>query len=50
MKGEAHNQLHNYLKPMVILFDGLESSDQETCKKSYDSLENHLLLYQNYFG
>lgn len=50
MKGEAHNQLHNYLKPMVILFDGLASSDQDTCKKSHVSLENHLLLYQNYFG
>ena len=49
MKGEAHNQLHNYLKPMLDLFEGLGSDDLNTCKGSFEGLEDHLNLYQNYF-
>ena len=49
MKGQAHNQLHNFLKPMVILFEGLESEDLVTCKSSFNELEQHLKLYENYF-
>lgn len=49
MKGEAHNQLHNYLFPFIDLFDGLESSDLETCKKSFKELNAHLNTYSNYF-
>ncbi len=49
MKGESHNQLHNYLKPMLGLFDGLESSDLDTCKKNYDTMNIHLSYYENYF-
>jgi hypothetical protein len=49
MKGEAHNQLHNFLKPMVILFEGLKSEDLVTCKSSFNELEQHLKLYENYF-
>ncbi len=49
MKGEAHNQLHNYLFPFIDLFDGLESSDLETCKKSFNELKNHLNEYSSYF-
>lgn len=49
MKGEAHNQLHNYLKPMIVLFEGLESSNLETCKTSFKTMENHLTGYTNYF-
>ncbi len=49
MKGESHNQLHNYLKPMLGLFDGLESSDLDTCKKSYNTMNTHLSHYENYF-
>ena len=49
MKGEAHNQLHNYLFPFLDLFDGLESSDLETCKKSFTELDIHLDEYSNYF-
>jgi len=49
MKGESHNQLHNYLKPMLGLFDGLSSSDLDTCKKSYETMNTHLSHYENYF-
>jgi len=49
MKGESHNQLHNYLKPMLGLFDGLESSNLEMCKKSYNTMDKHLSQYINYF-
>ncbi len=49
MKGEAHNQLHNYLFPFIDLFDGLASSDIETCKKSFKELKAHLEGYSRYF-
>jgi len=49
MKGEAHNQLHNYLFPFIDLFDGLESSDLETCKKSFTGLTTRLEEYFDYF-
>jgi len=49
MKGEAHNQLHNYLKPMISIFEGLESSNLETCKASFKMMEDHLAGYANYF-
>ena len=49
MKGEPHNQLHNYLFPFIDLFDGLESTDLDICKKSFIGLKNHLDTYSNYF-
>lgn len=49
MKGEAHNQLHNYLKPMIDIFEGLESSNLKICKTSFKTMENHLAGYTNYF-
>ncbi len=49
MKGESHNQLHNYLKPMLGLFDGLESTNLDTCKESYQTMNKHLSHYNNYF-
>ena len=49
MKGEAHNQLHNYLFPFIDLFDGLASSDLETCKKSFTGLNIRLEEYFDYF-
>jgi hypothetical protein len=49
MKGEAHNQLHNYLKPMIGFFEGLESEDLVICKTSFIELEQYLNLYENYF-
>ena len=49
MKGEAHNQLHNYLFPFIDLFDGLGSSELTICKKSFSELNNHLDQYSKYF-
>ena len=37
MKGEAHNQLHNYLFPILDLFEGLESTDLTICKNYFKS-------------
>ena len=49
MKGEAHNQLHNYLLPMIDIFDGIGSSDLATCKKNFQDLKNHLKSYTSFF-
>jgi len=49
MKGESHNQLHNYLKPMIEIFEGLESSDLKICKENFSIMNTHLAGYQNYF-
>jgi hypothetical protein len=49
MTGEAHNQLHNYLVPMKTIFEGLESSDLNTCKQHFNILNKHLAQYKKYF-
>lgn len=49
MKGESHNQLHNYLKPMLPMFDALESTDSMVREKAYDNFKRHLTGYANYF-
>ncbi|MFK5957286.1 MAG: hypothetical protein QM495_00285 [Lutibacter sp.] len=49
MKGESHNQLHNFLVPLKELFNGLGSSDLATCKKSFETLNKHLAAYSTYF-
>lgn len=49
MKGEAHNQLHNYLLPMIDLFEGIGSTDLVTCKKSFNELNKHLDIYTSFF-
>lgn len=49
MKGEPHNQLHNYLFPFIDLFDGLTSTDLDICKKSFSDLSIHLKEYSDYF-
>ena len=49
MTGESHNQLHNFLKPMLKYFEGLSSGDLKVCKKNYNALNEHLKEYSNYF-
>ena len=49
MKGEAHNQLHNYLLPMKDMFGGLASSKQESRQESFRKLQAHLSAYADYF-
>jgi len=49
MKGEAHNQLHNFLIPINDLFEPLGSSNLKKCQDSYDKLNRHLKVYPTYF-
>jgi len=49
MKGEAHNQLHNFLIPIKDLFKGLASEDINTCKESFNKLNTHLVVYKSFF-
>lgn len=49
MKGESHNQLHNYLKPMLPLLDGFASIELAQRKKSLTAMNIHLAGYANYF-
>jgi hypothetical protein len=48
MKGEAHNQLHNYLYPMRDCFSDL-SKGGETAEKAFLSLEKYVPVYFDYF-
>lgn len=47
MKGEAHNQLHNYLHPLKEKIDGLEQASNE--EQVIGDLEQYLNTYKNYF-
>jgi hypothetical protein len=49
MKGEAHNQLHNYLIPLKDYIKGLQNNNLEECGKVYQNINNHLEAYGNYF-
>lgn len=49
MKGEAHNQLHNFLIPIKDLFGELSSKDLNKCKESFNKLNLHLAVYKGYF-
>jgi len=49
MKGEAHNQLHNFLYPMIDLFERLSSNDSDERKAGYSDFKKHLTVYQEYF-
>jgi hypothetical protein len=49
MKGEAHNQLHNFLIPIKGEFEHLNSTDLEKNKLAYANLQKHLNIYKDYF-
>ena len=49
MKGEAHDQLHNFLFPMKSMFKRLSSGELKQSELAFDELEEHLKKYQNYF-
>lgn len=49
MKGEAHNQLHNFLFPMKSIFKRLSSGELKESKLAFDELEEYLKNYTNYF-
>ena len=49
MTGEAHNQLHNYLHPMVAWFKELKEGDLIQCQSTVKALKEHLDKYDTYF-
>lgn len=49
MKGEAHDQLHNYLLPMVDMVKTFEKEDVESCNKTLTEIRGHLGSYFSYF-
>ena len=49
MTGEAHNQLHNYLIPMVAFFDDIAKDDSEVSAPAISELEIHLRAYSLFF-
>jgi hypothetical protein len=49
MTGEAHNQLHNYLRPILAFIKELNENDLGECKSTAASLKAHLDNYELYF-
>ncbi len=49
MKGEGHEQLHNYLLPMKAILEDLEEGPVAERQKSLEALGQHLATYSNYF-
>jgi len=50
MKGESHNQLHNYLLPMKAEFKKLSSTNLSESKSAFANLNKHLTVYKEYFN
>lgn len=48
MKGESHDQLHNFLYPMKAHFEDL-TKDPETAQKAIVNLKQHIPVYFQYF-
>ena len=49
MKGEAHEQLHNYLLPIKDFFEKIEDGTAAESEAALSQLKQHLADYQNYF-
>lgn len=49
MKGEAHDQLHNFLMVIQQNLKGLGSNDLNRCKESYEKIDAQLAVYDAYF-
>ena len=49
MKGEAHEQLHNYLLPMKSMFSAFDSDDAALKEEKAQELASHLAEFKNYF-
>jgi hypothetical protein len=49
MQGEAHNQLHNYILPMLKMFEGIDTKDIQIIKSNFNQLETQLEYYYIYF-
>lgn len=49
MTGEAHDQLHNFLLPMVDMVKTFEKKDMASCEKMLPEIKEHLGSYYAYF-
>lgn len=49
MKGEGHEQLHNYLLPMKELMEKLKTGTVDRRQKSLEAVGQYLATYSNYF-
>lgn len=49
MKGEAHDQLHNYLLPMNPLFEEIGGAGAGESEAAIQKLKEHLVEYSTYF-
>ncbi len=50
MTGEAHNQLHNYLLPMVAMFDDISKAEASVSEPALEKLTIHLSAYSLFFN
>lgn len=50
MKGEAHNQLHNFLLPMKQMIDKIDEEQSNIRQINIKSLSEYLATYKNYFN
>jgi len=48
MKGESHDQLHNYLYPLKTYFSALDK-DKESAKEAFSKIESYIPVYFEYF-
>ncbi len=49
MKGESHDQLHNYLLPIKIMFKDLLNTNIKERQKTFYKLSSHLENYKYFF-
>lgn len=49
MTGPAHDQLHNYLLPMLGIMKKMKSDDLQLCKESFTKMDDRLREYPVYF-
>ncbi len=51
MEGEAHEQLHHYIKPILLnYFKKIDTDDIDLARKGLKDLNKHLNEYKNYFN
>ena len=49
MKGEGHNQLHNFLLPLYEDIEKLKNGDLNGCQETFIRLRKRLAIYPLYF-
>lgn len=49
MDGEGHEQLHNYIKPMLSMFATIDGDNIELIERDYKALKVQLEAYNSFF-